>query len=79
MPQDAPPLILPEDSRDRQPELAEWERDGQQTPSGHVLFNERLFDGALGSASLPTILGDRDDGLAGFDEAMAQASEIPQW
>ncbi|WWC92315.1 uncharacterized protein L201_007269 [Kwoniella dendrophila CBS 6074] len=27
-------------------------KDGQQTPSNHVLFNERLFDGALGTAGL---------------------------
>ena len=62
------------------PRLNDWARDGQQTPSGHVLFNERLFDGALGSAGIPS-LGDsaRDDGLAGFEEAMAQASDMPQW
>ena len=64
--------------REPDPRMNDWARDGQQTPSGHVLFNERLFDGALGSASLPALLGEKDD-LAGFDEAMAQASEVPQW
>ena len=59
------------------PRMREWARDGQQTPSGHVLFNERLFDGALGSAGLQ--LERRDDGLVGFDEAIAQANEVPQW
>jgi hypothetical protein len=64
--------------RQADPRLNDWARDGQQTPSGHVMFNERLFDGALGSATLPALLGEGDD-LAGFDEAVAQASEIPQW
>lgn len=64
--------------------------EGQQTPSGHVMFNERLFDGALGSAGLgglgdagPSGLGlgggGRDDGMSGFEEAMAQVNEISQW
>ena len=63
--------------------MQEWARDGQQTPSGHVMFNERLFDGALGSAGLPALggegLGPRDEGLSGFEEAIAQANEVPQW
>ena len=61
--------------------LHEWARDGQQTPSGHVVFNERLFDGALGSAILPPLgeSGPRDEELAGFDEAVAQASEMARW
>lgn len=65
--------------------MHEWGGEGQQTPSGHVMFNERLFDGALGSAGLPTSLldGGRDDGLdhglAGFEEAMAQAADLGQW
>lgn len=82
MSHDAQPLDVAEGQQNRQPDprLNDWARDGQQTPSGHVMFNERLFDGALGSASIPSLLGDgRDDGLAGFNEAMAQASEIPQW
>lgn len=60
--------------------------DGQQTPSGHVMFNERLFDGALGSAGLGGLglsgLGEgggRDDGMSGFEEAIAQVNEISQW
>ncbi|ORX41040.1 hypothetical protein BD324DRAFT_612990 [Kockovaella imperatae] len=60
----------------------DWARDGQQTPSGHVVFNERLFDGALGSATLPAIgvdTGPRDEGLAGFDEAIAQANDVSHW
>ena len=62
--------------------MHEWARDGQQTPSGHVVFNERLFDGALGSATLPPLGGEtgpRDEGLAGFDEAVAQVNDLAQW
>lgn len=61
------------------PRMREWARDAQQTPSGHVIFNERLFDGALGSATLPALEGRRDEGLSGFDEAIAQANDIAQW
>lgn len=50
------------------PEIPEWTRVAQ-TPSGHVEFNERLFDG------LPTGLSERrDDGLGSFEEAVAQAA-----
>jgi len=59
--------------------MHEWSAEGQQTPSGHVMFNERLFDGALGSSGLPSFMDGRDDGLAGFEEALAQAGEIAQW
>lgn len=59
--------------------MHEWSADGQQTPSGHVLFNERLFDDPLGSSALPSFMDGKDDGLAGFEEAMAQAGEIAQW
>lgn len=59
------------------PRMTEWSLDGQQTPSGHVLFNERLFEGALGSAGLQQ--DRRDEGLVGFDEAIAQVNEVPQW
>jgi len=55
------------------PRMREWARDGQQTPSGHVLFNERLFDGALGSAGIHQ--EKRDEGLSGFDEAIAQVND----
>lgn len=65
------------------PRLHEWAKDGQQTPSGHVTFNERLFDGAVGIPGLAPLEGGeaaaRDDGLAGFDEAMAQVSESGHW
>jgi hypothetical protein len=49
-----------------------------EAPSGHVFFNERLFDGALGSAP---VVGRReeDEGLGAFDEAVAQANETPEW
>lgn len=47
-------------------------------PSGHVIFNERLFDGALGSAPLAG-RRDLDEGLGAFDEAVAQANESPAW
>ena len=79
-----PPTMAPFGNLDNglepDPRMHEWARDGQQTPSGHVTFNERLFDGALGSAGLPPlgdVAGDAD--LAGFDEAIAQANELSQW
>nr|XP_031862520.1 uncharacterized protein CI109_002017 [Kwoniella shandongensis]KAA5529592.1 hypothetical protein CI109_002017 [Kwoniella shandongensis] len=73
--------------------LQEWVRDGQQTPSGHVQFNERLFDGALGSAgfgmgmsiegigALPLDRrdGEGDDGLGMFGEAIEQAGQVGDW
>ncbi|KAK8850518.1 hypothetical protein IAR55_004436 [Kwoniella newhampshirensis] len=75
--------------------LREWLKDGQQTPSGHVHFNERLFDGALGSADLGLGLGlgmgmgagtgaqerreEGDDALGMFGEAMEQAGGIGEW
>ena len=70
-----------EPEKRRDPALHEWAREGQQTPSGHVIFNERLFDGALGSATLPALgdSGPRDEGLAGFDEAITQAIEMSHW
>lgn len=43
-----------------------------EAPSGHVMFNERLFDGALGSARR-----ELDESLGAFDEAVAQANEAP--
>jgi hypothetical protein len=51
---------------------------GPEAPSGHVFFNERLFDGALGTASL-TGRRDEDEGLGAFHEAVAQANEPPAW
>jgi hypothetical protein len=56
------------------PPIESWvTNEGQQTPSGHVGFNERLFDGALGSAGLQDL--GREEGLSAFDEAVAQASD----
>ncbi|KAL7419486.1 hypothetical protein Q5752_006324 [Cryptotrichosporon argae] len=46
----------------------------QQTPSGHVVFNERLFDGELGSATF-----ERDDGLGDFGDAVAEAGGAEAW
>lgn len=40
-----------------------------QTPSGHVRFDESLFDGALG-------MNGKDDGLGDFEQAMQQANEM---
>ena len=64
---------------------SDW-RDGPgshilEAPSGHVVFNERLFDGVLGSAALPGGGGRRehDEGLGAFDEAVAQANDSPGW
>ncbi|WVF68219.1 hypothetical protein IAT40_002984 [Kwoniella sp. CBS 6097] len=64
----------------------------QQTPSGHVLFNERLFDGALGTAGLHDQDKERGEGVNGsreqgekeaneealgmFDQAMEQAGQV---
>jgi hypothetical protein len=47
-------------------------------PSGHVFFNERLFDGALGSAPMAG-RSHEDEGLGAFHEAVAQANETPEW
>lgn len=62
--------------------LGDWAKDisaltsQAQTPSGHVVFNERLFDGALGSAGLDGVGGtEMDEGLGAFDEAVAQAND----
>ena len=79
-----PAQLAVETTERRDPRVLEWAREGQQTPSGHVVFNERLFDGALGSATLPSLevgdeLAPRDEGLAGFDEAIAQAGEMDTW
>lgn len=60
------------------PSMRQWAGEGQQTPSGHVMFNERLFDGALGSAGLPD-KAEEPDALAMFDQAMEQAGEIAPW
>ena len=49
-----------------------------EAPSGHVFFNERLFDGALGSAPMAG-RRDEDEGLGAFNEAVAQANETPEW
>nr|XP_019000384.1 uncharacterized protein I203_07166 [Kwoniella mangroviensis CBS 8507]OCF63845.1 hypothetical protein I203_07166 [Kwoniella mangroviensis CBS 8507] len=57
-------------------------QQSQQTPSGHVLFNERLFDGALGSAGLSDKRNGGsglDDGLGIFDQAMEQAGDLGNW
>ncbi|WVQ63308.1 uncharacterized protein L199_001460 [Kwoniella botswanensis] len=57
-------------------------QQSQQTPSGHVLFNERLFDGALGTAGLPDKRNDGcglDDDLGMFDQAMEQAGDLGNW
>ncbi len=59
------------------PRMRDWAKDGLQTPSGHVQFNARLFDGALGSAGLQH--ESRDAGLSGFDEAITQANEVQPW
>jgi hypothetical protein len=37
------------------------------------MFNERLFDGALGTAGLG------DEGLGAFDEAVQQTNDMPSW
>jgi hypothetical protein len=49
-----------------------------EAPSGHVFFNERLFDGALGTAPLHG-RRDEDEGLGAFNEAVVQANELPSW
>ncbi|WVR08543.1 hypothetical protein IAU60_005598 [Kwoniella sp. DSM 27419] len=57
----------------------EWTREvGQQTPSGHVVFTERLFDGALGTAGLQDRRGS-DEELGMFDQAVEQAGEVEPW
>jgi hypothetical protein len=53
------------------PRMRDWDMQ-QQTPSGHVVFNDGLFDGELG---MGMSLG-KDDGLGDFNEAMQQASEM---
>jgi hypothetical protein len=55
----------------------DWSKD-QQTPSGHVMFQDKLFDGALDSAGL-TGRKEADEGLNGFEEAVAQANEAGSW
>ncbi|ORY26599.1 hypothetical protein BCR39DRAFT_254421 [Naematelia encephala] len=62
-----------EDADGVDPRMRDWTGEVNQTPSGHVMFSERLFDG-LGSAGLG-----RDDGLAAFDEAMKDAQEVNPW
>lgn len=49
-----------------------------EAPSGHVFFNERLFDGALGTATLQG-RGEEDEGLGAFHEAVVQAHEASSW
>ncbi|WVO17430.1 hypothetical protein L204_105122 [Cryptococcus depauperatus] len=58
--------------------MRQWTHQGQQTPSGHVMFNERLFDGALGSATMPERTGG-EDGLGIFDQAIENAGEVEPW
>ncbi|TYJ54374.1 hypothetical protein B9479_004962 [Cryptococcus floricola] len=65
------------ESRDL-PSMRQWTHDGQQTPSNHVMFSERLFDGALGSAGIPE-RPEGDDALGMFDQAMEHAGEVAQW
>jgi hypothetical protein len=48
------------------PTVRDWGMAEQQTPSGHVVFNENLFDGAL----------TKDEGLGDFDQAVEQANEM---
>ncbi|OXG40906.1 specific transcriptional repressor [Cryptococcus neoformans Bt15] len=60
------------------PSMRQRAGEGRQTPSGHVIFNERLFDGALGSAGLPD-KAEGPDALAMFDQAMEQAGKAAPW
>jgi hypothetical protein len=67
--------VVDEDERGEDPRMRGWESRvtvpaEQQTPSGHVMFNEHLFDGALGA------VGGKEDGLGDFDDAMRQANEM---
>jgi hypothetical protein len=55
-----------EDERGEDPRVRDWRMAEQTTPSGHVAFDERLFDGALS----------KEDGLGDFDDAMRQANEM---
>lgn len=59
-----------------------WQEAGPshapEAPSGHVFFNERLFDGVLGSAPMAG-RSQEDEGLGAFHEAVAQANETPEW
>jgi hypothetical protein len=61
------------DAKGMDSRMREWVGEAQQTPSGHVMFNERLFDGALGTAGLG------DEGLGAFDEAVQQTNDMPSW
>ena len=65
-----------EDEEGEDPRMRDWGKEGLQTPSGHVLFNERLFDGALGSAGVQQHSERTDEGLVGFGEAIAQANQV---
>ena len=73
-----PPVTMPFDDgaadvwKEAGPSLA------PDAPSGHVFFNERLFDGALGSAPMAGRSHD-DEGLGAFHEAVAQVNETPDW
>jgi hypothetical protein len=69
---------LPDDDKGEDPRMRNWVPEAQQTPSGHVIFNERLFDGALGSAGLGIGEG-HDEGLGAFDEAVQQAHDMTAW
>ncbi|KAK4685816.1 hypothetical protein P7C73_g4324, partial [Tremellales sp. Uapishka_1] len=69
---------MEEEEQGQDPRLTTWERENQQTPSGHVFFNERLFDGALGSAVLPGMEerdGERQSAVGPFDEALGAFDE----
>lgn len=65
------------EDRPADPRMRDWQREAPETPSGHVVFQDRLFDGALGSA----MMGERrdDDGLGAFDEAVQQVHDVPAW
>lgn len=67
------------EQEDRNPSsIRHWAGEGQQTPSGHVMFNEKLFDGVMGSAGLFD-KAEGPDVLAIFDGAMEHAGEIASW
>ncbi|KIR79624.1 specific transcriptional repressor [Cryptococcus gattii EJB2] len=67
------------EQEDRNPSsIRQWAGEGQQTPSGHVMFNEKLFDGVMGSAGLFD-KAEGPDVLAMFDGAMEHAGEIASW
>jgi hypothetical protein len=78
-----PPSAIPSVDMPLQDASTEaWKEAGPshapEAPSGHVFFNERLFDGALGSAPMAG-RSHEDEGLGAFHEAVAQANETPEW